>query len=52
MTSGRYGPRGQVRGKPPISSAASGDTTRAAGPHKEERVAAREATNPFGMLIF
>jgi hypothetical protein len=52
MTSGRYGPRGQVRGKPPIPSAASGGTTRAAGPHKEEQVAAREATNPFGMLIF
>ena len=52
MTSGEYGPSGQVRGKPPIPSAASGGTTRAAGPRKEERVAAREATNPFGILIF
>ena len=52
MTSWDTGPRGQVRGKPPILSAPGGGTTRAAGPHKNERAAAREATNPFGMMIF
>jgi hypothetical protein len=52
MTSGDTGPRGQVRGKPPIRAGSGGGATRAASPHKDEPDGAREATNPFGMLIF